>query len=93
VVVARNHNPHRLRRRCETCIRLGVLVVHDYYRVRVFLPSLSFCKVCVGYTVSKRGDDVLIRCPGMKDPWMIIVHCLNPKVARSGLDITITCGG
>jgi len=72
-----------------------IIIVFVYFWTTIAdaAPSLSFCMVCVGYTVSKRGDDVLIRCPGMKDPWMIIVHCLNPKVARSGLDITITCGG
>ena len=52
---------------------------------------VKFCDLCSGYTVSKKGDDVLIRCPGLKDPWMTIKNCPKPVVKRNGADVTITC--
>jgi len=60
------------------------------------LPALAaaplrFCDVCAGYTISKRGDDVLIRCPGVADPWLTIKNCRNPNAQRDGSNLTITC--
>jgi hypothetical protein len=45
--------------------------------------SVAFCDLCTGFTVSKRGTDVLLRCPGKATPWMTIKDCANPKVDRS----------
>ena len=55
---------------------------------------LTFSEVCSGYTVSKRGTDVIIRCPGdpTDQPWFTFKNCPRPVVDRSkpGL-LTITC--
>lgn len=56
------------------------------------VAPLKFCDVCSGYTISKRGDDVLIRCPGMTEPWMIVKSCKKPVVQRSFNNVSITCG-
>lgn len=47
--------------------------------------TITFADVCAGYTVSKRGDDVLVRCPGMgyETPWLTVKNCRNPVVDRS----------
>jgi hypothetical protein len=58
-----------------------------------YASPMTFCEVCAGYTISKRGNDVLIRCPGVKDPWMTFKDCANPVVKRSAANVTITCGG
>jgi len=63
------------------------------YAATAHAAGVTFCDVCSGYTISKRGDDVLIRCPGQKDPWMTFKNCLNPKAKRVGANLTITCGG
>ena len=56
------------------------------------IRPVKFADLCPGYTISKRGDDVLIRCPGMRDPWMTILSCKNPRVTRhSNGDVTIAC--
>ena len=52
---------------------------------------LRLCDVCEGFTISKRGDDLLIRCPGKPEPWMTIKDCKSPRVTRSGNNITINC--
>jgi hypothetical protein len=53
---------------------------------------VKFADLCPGYTISKRGDDVLIRCPGLTEPWMTIQKCRNPRVTRhSNGDVTIAC--
>lgn len=53
--------------------------------------SISLCNLCANYTVSKRGNDVLIRCPGRIDPVFVLTKCANPSVLRSGGQVTITC--
>lgn len=58
---------------------------------RAHAGNVTFCNVCSGYTVSKRGDDVLIRCPGVREPWMTFTHCLNPIVQRGAGSLTINC--
>jgi len=52
---------------------------------------LKLCDVCDGFTVSKRGDDVLIRCPGQTEPWMTFKNCKSPRVTRKGNNVTVTC--
>jgi hypothetical protein len=55
---------------------------------------IKFCDVCAGFTVSKRGTDVLIRCPGapIATPWMTIRECSAPKVDRTQpSNVSITC--
>lgn len=54
---------------------------------------ITFCNVCTGYTVSQRGDDVLVRCPGepIEEPWLTFYDCHNPKVTRGAGQLTITC--
>ena len=53
--------------------------------------NLVLCDVCEGYTLSKKGDDLLIRCPNKTDPWMILANCKNPIAKKVGNKITITC--
>lgn len=53
--------------------------------------SVTFADVCSNYTISRRGDDLLIRCPGEKEPWMTIKECKNPRAKRSGSKVTIFC--
>ena len=73
----------------------GVLaLVYSDTLAQAATRPVKLCDLCAGYTVSKRGNDVLIRCPGMAQPWMIVSPCLNPKVVRSGVNnsnVTITC--
>lgn len=55
---------------------------------------IKFCDVCAGFTVSKRGNDVLIRCPGrpLDKPWMTLQNCVNPKVDRTQpSNVSINC--
>lgn len=54
---------------------------------------VTFGEVCPGYTISKRGHDLLIRCPGepRELPWMTIQDCKEPVAKRSGDRLTITC--
>jgi hypothetical protein len=57
--------------------------------------SITF-DVCSGYTVSKKGNDVLVRCPGdpIDTPWLTFVNCLNPIADRSiPGKLVITCRG
>lgn len=56
--------------------------------------TVTFCDVCAGYTVSKRGNDVLIRCPGqpVDRPWMTFKDCRNPRVTRAAGSLAISCG-
>ena len=70
-------------------VLLGLLFVAG----SVYADSVTFCDVCTGYTVSKRGNDVLIRCPGKTEPWMTFKNCLNPVAKRNGNSVTIICGG
>jgi len=55
--------------------------------------SVSFYDVCVGFMISKRGNDVLIRCPGapLDQPWMTIKDCKNPVVQRTATTVQIAC--
>ena len=54
---------------------------------------VSFSDVCIGFTISKKGNDVLIRCPGepMDRPWMTIKDCKNPVVQRTATTVKISC--
>ena len=54
---------------------------------------ITFCGVCPGYMISKKGNDVLIRCPGepLDKPWMTFKDCKNPKVTRTPTMVTINC--
>jgi hypothetical protein len=54
---------------------------------------VTFCDVCKNYMISKKGDDVYIRCPGepLDKPWMTFKDCKNPKVTRTATMVTITC--
>jgi hypothetical protein len=54
---------------------------------------VTFCDVCAGYMISKRGNDVLIRCPGapIDQPWMTFPNCNNPTVERTPTQVKITC--
>lgn len=64
------------------------------YAVTGNARPVKFADLCAGYTISKRGDDVLIRCPGdqHQQPWMTITKCPKPKVTRHrNGDVTIAC--
>ena len=66
--------------------------------VLLALPAMAaqpvtYCDLCAGYTVSRKGDDVLIRCPGAPrdQPWMTIKDCKNPRMTQRPDRVTITC--
>lgn len=62
--------------------------------IATFMKPLRVCGLCTGYTISKRGDDVLFRCPSRPYPWLIVKDCKNPKVVRSGprnSNVSVTC--
>jgi hypothetical protein len=77
--------------RARFVVLLALAVI--LYAAASHAGSLSLTNVCTGYTISKRGNDVLVRCPGMRDPWLTMVNCRNPTVQRAGGNITINCGG
>lgn len=60
---------------------------------------VTFCDVCPGYAISKKGNDVLIRCPvpagsppGTKgELWLTVQGCQNASVQRSATQVTVTC--
>lgn len=54
-------------------------------------PPLRIIIPCKGYTISKKGDDVLIRCPGLPDPWLIFKPCPQPTVVRRDGDFSVYC--
>jgi len=68
---------------------VGLVLVEATHAAR----PVTFCDVCPGYMISKKGDDVYIRCPGepMDKAWMIFKDCKNPKVTRTATMVTITC--
>jgi hypothetical protein len=55
--------------------------------------KLTICDVCAGAQFTKKGNDVIWRCPGMKEPYMVFKDCLNPKVERNkdGSVKSLTC--
>jgi len=79
------------RPRARFIVLLALAVI--LYAVTAQAGGVTFCNVCTGYTISKRGDDVLIRCPGVRDPWMTFKNCKTPKATRVGANLTLTCGG
>ena len=59
----------------------------------VHARPVTFANLCWGYTLSKRGNDVLVRCPNdpQSTPWLTIVGCGNPTVVRTATMVTISC--
>lgn len=47
--------------------------------------------ICDGYTLSRRGDDVLVRCPNKPDPVFTFRNCKTPIVKRLPDRIVLTC--
>ena len=39
----------------------------------------------------RAGDDLLITCPGKKEPTLTLKGCVGSRVTRIGLDYTVTC--
>jgi hypothetical protein len=86
-------------------LRTAVLLVALFWTVVLYVTTahsqavgpprpVKFCDVCAGFTVSKKGDDVFIRCPGqpVTSPWMTINTCPDPKVNRTAPNnVSITC--
>lgn len=56
-----------------------------------FARPLSITNLCEGFTISQRGNDVLLRCPGDATPFMTFKGCTRPVVQRSKYSVTITC--
>ena len=54
---------------------------------------LTFCDLCAGFTVSKKDNDILIRCPSAPrdQPWLTIKDCKNPRMTQLKDKVTITC--
>lgn len=62
------------------------------------LERVTLANVCVGYTLSARGEDVYVRCPATPPPgppWLRVVGCARggtPVVDRSVAGrVVITC--
>ena len=75
-------------------VTMVMLVAVRAWAAHVGPPNpLKFCEVCTGFTLSKRGTDVLIRCPGqpINQPWLTIRECADPKVVRAANNVAITC--
>lgn len=57
--------------------------------------TLRLTDVCPGYTVSRSPskNEVYIRCPPRKDPWLTIRECAQPVVVRQpdGVSLHIEC--
>lgn len=56
-------------------------------------PPLKIVIPCKGYTISKKDDAVLIRCPGVpvETPFLTFRPCPTPNVVRRANDFSVFC--
>lgn len=72
-------------------VALALLLVLVLVGVAEAMNPVRLCGLCTGYTISTRGDDTLIRCPGLRDPWLTLKNCTKPVATRRNDSVTITC--
>lgn len=59
-------------------------------------PSvIPLCDLCPGYTVSKLGDGIVIRCPGddALKPFWPLKDCRAAQAQKAATTLLLRCGG